>query len=213
MEIISGIYCIQNNKNGKIYIGQSNNIYYRWSQEKKGNINKIFKDDVEFFGIENFSFYILERCDVNNLSVREMFYIKLYHSYDREFGYNISLGGKFNRNRIRSEWERKQLRKETTKRYREKHKEEIDNKRKEKAEEIKKYFKKYNKKRKDDIKYIQACEKAQNNLKELRKQMCKDPIKQDIITYACLQGRKNRNKELYKNIILKNCLIAKGENK
>ena len=186
MKTIIGIYCIQNNINGKIYIGQSNNIYYRWYQEKHGYINRIFREDAEKFGIDNFSFYILEECKEEELSTREMFYIKLYHSYDGDFGYNISLGGKFNRNRIRSEWERKELKKQSSKRYRERHKKEIELKRKENREKNKLYFKEYNKKRKNNKDFLQACKKSQENLCLLRKKLCKEPIIGDIITYCCL---------------------------
>ena len=64
----------------------------------------------------------MEECSLENLDAREMFYIRLYHSYDRDFGYNVSLGGCYNKKRVRNEWERKMLRKATCKRYRESHK-------------------------------------------------------------------------------------------
>lgn len=205
--MISGIYCIQNKLDGRIYIGQSNDIPKRWQAEKWGNINKTLKDDFAKLGINSFSFYILEECSVDNLDTREMFYIRLYHSYDREFGYNISLGGAFNKNRTRTEWERKMLKKATCKRYRENHKEQIAQKRLENKENSKKYFKEYNKQRKNDERYKGYLQKSAENLKDLRKQLCVDPIIGDTLTYAALQGRKNRNKEKYKDVVLRQCLV------
>ena len=164
-----GIYCIQNKSNGKIYIGQSNNIQARWKSEKRGGVNRFLKEDFKNYGINCFFFYVLEECDVSQLNDRESFYIRLYHSYDREFGYNISLGGCFNKNRARSDWERKTLKNATQKRYREKHKIQITEKRKENKENLKKYFKEYNKKRKNSSSYKEYCKKALKNLSELRK--------------------------------------------
>ncbi len=205
--MISGIYCIQSKVSGKVYIGQSNDIPKRWQAEKWGNANRFLKEDFETYGVDNFSFYVLEECSLESLNEREMFYIKLYHSYDRDFGYNISLGGCYNKNRVRSEWERKMLKKATSKRYRENHKEQIAQKRLENRENSIAYFKEYNKKRKNNETYKKYCEKSASNLKDLRKQLCVDPIVGDTLTYSALQGRKNRNKEKYKDVVLRQCLM------
>lgn len=205
--MISGIYCIQSKINGKVYVGQSNDIPTRWKFEKWGSVNRFLKEDFETYGIDNFSFYVLEECSVDNLDTREMFYIRLYHSYDREFGYNVSLGGAFNKNRSRTEWERKMFRKATCKRYREKHKEQIAKYQKEHKEEIRDYFKKLNEIRKESEEYKKIRKKSAENLKNLRKQICIDPIIGDTVTYSALQGRKNRNKEKYKDIVLRQCLV------
>jgi hypothetical protein len=41
-------------------------------------------------GIENFTFELLEECELKNLNEKEAFYIKLYDSYN--FGYNSNTG-------------------------------------------------------------------------------------------------------------------------
>lgn len=83
-----GIYKITNKINGKCYIGQSKNIYKRWKQEKLGCVNEHLKFAFKKYGFENFSFEILEECEINVLNERETYYIDLYDSCNREHGYN-----------------------------------------------------------------------------------------------------------------------------
>lgn len=89
-----GIYAIQNNINGKIYVGQSVDIERRWQQEKNmKRLNEHLLRAMKKYSVENFSFYVLEECEKEKLNEREAFYIKLYHSIDTEFGYNKTSGG------------------------------------------------------------------------------------------------------------------------
>lgn len=91
---ICGIYCILNTVNGKLYVGQSHNILKRWKTEVSGHrINNHLRAAFEKYGIEKFKFFILEECKSDELSNREKFYISLYKSFDRDFGYNKTLGG------------------------------------------------------------------------------------------------------------------------
>lgn len=92
-EKICGIYMIQNKINGKIYIGQSINIYQRWMSHKSNKLSTYISNAFSKYSIENFSFSILEKCEKSELNNRECFYIKLYHSTDKEFGYNLMQGG------------------------------------------------------------------------------------------------------------------------
>ena len=84
-----GIYKITNKINGKCYIGQSKNIYKRWKSEQNGYVNEHLKSAFTKYGIENFSFEILEECDVTLLNERETYYINHFDSCNREKGYNI----------------------------------------------------------------------------------------------------------------------------
>ena len=203
----SGIYAIQNNINGKLYIGQSNNISYRWYCEKHGAVNRILKDDFAKYGLENFNFYIIELCPVELLSEREIFYISLYHTTNKDFGYNISAGGAFNKNRIYSDWERRELRKQTIKRFNERHKKELQNYRDTHRNEIRAFFRDYNKKRKENKTYKIWEERAKKNRSEKRKKLCKDPIIGDILSFGALQGRMCRYKEKYRNYKINDLII------
>lgn len=99
-EKICGIYKITNLINGKVYIGQSNDIYKRWKEHKR--ISKVSESGsllyraFKKYGIENFSFEILEKCEPKDLDEREIFYIKKFNSYvggNEGYGYNLTMGG------------------------------------------------------------------------------------------------------------------------
>ena len=94
---VSGIYKITNTINGKIYIGRSTNIQDRWVQHIKsaleiGTIAKtqLYKEMKEY-GIENFSFELLEKCDKSQLNEKEKYYIALFKT--NEWGLNENSGG------------------------------------------------------------------------------------------------------------------------
>ena len=88
-----GIYKITNNINGKIYIGQSNNIKRRFSEHKtKGAGTKILVDEaIQKYGVNNFSFEIIEECNLEQLNEKESFWIDYYKQ--NNILYNLSEGG------------------------------------------------------------------------------------------------------------------------
>lgn len=93
-----GIYKIENLINGSCYIGQSINIYKRWQDEKEaafnpkhGAYNYPLSCALRKYGIENFSFNILEECKREDLNKKEIYWIARYNSYNN--GYNQTPGG------------------------------------------------------------------------------------------------------------------------
>lgn len=97
---ICGIYKITNQINGKCYIGQSVNIAKRWTQhriratsEGSKGFGSHFYRSIRRYGLENFSFEILEECLREELNEKEKFYIKKYHSDQKDCGYNLTPGG------------------------------------------------------------------------------------------------------------------------
>lgn len=88
---ISGIYKIENLVNHKVYIGQSKNIYSRWSRHRTNEHNIHLRRAFEKYGLENFSFEIL--IETYDRDYWEIFLIQIYHAMDYENGYNIYNGG------------------------------------------------------------------------------------------------------------------------
>lgn len=97
---MTGIYKIVNNIDNKIYIGQSTDIEHRWCQHRYEINRKIEHPlycDMRKYGIENFSFEIVEECSLEDLDEKEKYWIKYYNTTEKEKGYNIELGGKNNK--------------------------------------------------------------------------------------------------------------------
>lgn len=95
MKSVSGIYCIKNKINNKVYIGQSKHVNVRLNQHKnklKSNKHKNTYLQYSFnkYNIDNFEFILLEECDEKYLSERETHYIKLNQSFKRNKGYNLT---------------------------------------------------------------------------------------------------------------------------
>ena len=92
-EDFSGIYKITNQVNQMCYVGQAASIKKRWLQHIKRAIgaeplinNKLYPAMQEF-GIENFSFEVIDRCDRDKLNEREQYWQQFYLS--KSFGYSI----------------------------------------------------------------------------------------------------------------------------
>ena len=98
-----GIYCLLNHKNKKRYVGQSKNLIGRKhahfsALRHNKHQNKYLQDDWNIYGKEFFEFVILEELDdATLLDDKERYYISLYQSNNREYGYNLESGGTKNK--------------------------------------------------------------------------------------------------------------------
>lgn len=93
---MSGIYKITNVKTKECYIGQAVNISDRFKQHCKAACgidtpagNKLYKAMQEY-GIQNFSWEVLESVPAIQLNEKEAYYINLYDS--KNYGYNSNIG-------------------------------------------------------------------------------------------------------------------------
>lgn len=90
-----GIYGLQNKiKPEKWYIGQSVDIFDRWKTAYE-NVScktqpKIYRA-LKKYGIENFNKIVLEECEKESLSEKEIKWINIYRS--NQIGYNLTAGG------------------------------------------------------------------------------------------------------------------------
>ena len=95
---ICGIYKITNKQTGDIYIGQSVNVADRWKQHVKCGLgidasatNKLY-NNMQKYGVWNFTFEILQKCTRDKLNEKERFWIQMYQS--NKVGLNVTKGNK-----------------------------------------------------------------------------------------------------------------------
>lgn len=95
------IYKIVNNVNNKIYIGKTENVdpikrfnEHKKDYKKRSNEKRPLYNAMKKYGIDNFSFEIIEETD--NTSDREIYWInklRTYIGFKDCVGYNATLGG------------------------------------------------------------------------------------------------------------------------
>lgn len=89
----TGIYKITNIENNMCYVGQAANLSERWRQHIKRGVgaeaptrNKLYPA-MEEFGVENFTFEVIEECDRAKLDAQEDYWQEYFKA--KEFGYSI----------------------------------------------------------------------------------------------------------------------------
>ena len=91
------VYLIENQKNGKKYIGiTKGSIEERFSKHKsesKTNTTKRLYQAMAKHGLDSFTCTLLEECNNETIFEREMYWISYHNSNNYIFGYNMTAGG------------------------------------------------------------------------------------------------------------------------
>ena len=94
------IYTITNDITNKVYVGQTINPQERWYKHKNEakHIESLpykshLYNAMNAYGIDNFSFEIVEECDCEVLDEKERYWIQKLDTLEPN-GYNISNGGR-----------------------------------------------------------------------------------------------------------------------
>lgn len=171
------VYCHRNKINNKRYIGQTihqDNLDVRWGKNGSGyKHNNHFKNAIDKYGWDNFEHIILAK----NLSQEEAdeletYYISLYNTTNRNYGYNYRSGGREGSN-INDESKQKIA--QSLKKYHKEHPEFStshdwsDESRQKLSESLKKYYKHNNQCNKGKTIDNRTKEKISNSLKDYYK--------------------------------------------
>jgi group I intron endonuclease len=96
------IYCIKNKLNGKEYVGMTKRtLESRWRQhvyesnkENSWEWNTHLGNAIKKYGKDNFEVFIVEECDsFEDMTSKEIYYIKERKSLSKFGGYNMTEGG------------------------------------------------------------------------------------------------------------------------
>lgn len=84
---MAGIYIIENNVNGMVYIGRSEIPEARFKQHKSALVkgkhtNRLMQEDCDKYGIGAFSFMEIESCEDEDLWWKEVLWIQHYRIYN-----------------------------------------------------------------------------------------------------------------------------------
>jgi group I intron endonuclease len=91
-----GIYLIRNTVNGKVYVGQSVHIRWRWYEHKKcakwGHKSHLYSA-IRAYGADAFTHETLEECEPHQFDEREAYWMDFYDCRNPEKGYNLLPAG------------------------------------------------------------------------------------------------------------------------
>ena len=87
------IYLLKNNKTNRIYVGRTEYPDIRYRQhiaalKAKRHTNELMQQDFDLYGIDSFSFEIIDQAENFVRTGREKEWMFKLKTYDKRFGYN-----------------------------------------------------------------------------------------------------------------------------
>lgn len=116
MNKLIGIYKLTS-PSGKVYIGQSIDIYKRFSNHKaafniwlknKKSSNYLYSA-FQKYGVDSFIHEIIEECRKEETDIKEQYWLDFYKSYENDKGYNILQFARSTKGKIINENTRKKM--------------------------------------------------------------------------------------------------------
>lgn len=114
------IYLIQNKNTHKIYVGKTaypqdrwkkHDIYARGGKEKYPAHFQYLHASIAKYGIDQFTFQIIEEFEnEQDCFESEQFFIQFFRSWDKNYGYNLTVGGEGASGRIVSDETKNRIR-------------------------------------------------------------------------------------------------------
>ena len=91
------VYIITNRINHKVYVGQTKNPVKRkkghWSAGRHDVVGHLYSS-MRKYGVENFSFEVIEECPDESINDREQYWVAHYDSFNREKLHDLFAGKK-----------------------------------------------------------------------------------------------------------------------
>lgn len=80
MNKLTGVYKITNKLTNETYIGKSKNVRVRWREHARSaaRLDYALYSDIRHYGIDNFTFEVIEECSEFVLDRQEKYWIKFY---------------------------------------------------------------------------------------------------------------------------------------
>lgn len=94
---VKGCVYMATSPSGKKYIGMTTHFYNRYHSHKHDAKIKSYSicSAINKYGIENFTWEILHQSDnINELEIKEQYFIKEFNTQNPKIGYNLHSGGK-----------------------------------------------------------------------------------------------------------------------
>ena len=89
------VYFVEHKDTGRVYVGQTTRqLHQRWAEHQKSSYCNLLYRAIKKYGKDRFDIYPVDYANnQSELNAKEVFYIDLLNSSNRDFGFNLRAGG------------------------------------------------------------------------------------------------------------------------